>query len=115
VRGAASGIRRTKTHSASALSRTQASLANHSCSVRQNGQCERPKNTGMARKRAGSASYPVGISRPVFGHLIMTVAIVASRGMRSYVIGTACERGLTPAGQFRGMRIARRYDPLGIC
>jgi hypothetical protein len=41
-------------HSTSALSRTHASWANHSCSVRQKGQCERPKNTGMAPKRAGS-------------------------------------------------------------
>jgi len=33
-------------------------------------------NTGVAPKRAGSASYPVEISRPVFGQRIITVPIV---------------------------------------
>lgn len=36
---------------------TQASLANHSCSVRQIGQYERAKNTGMDGNRAGSIWY----------------------------------------------------------
>src|SRR5215471_4588907 len=59
-------------------SHTHASLANHSCSVRQIGQYERAKNTGVELKRSGSASYPVGMSRPVSGHRIMTVPIGAS-------------------------------------
>src|SRR5262249_19368859 len=63
-----------------ALSQTHASCANHSCSVRQKGQCERLKNTGVARKRARLASYPVEISRPVFGQRIITVPIVALFG-----------------------------------
>ena len=87
-----------------ALSQTHASCANHSCSVRQKGQCERLKNTGVARKRARSASYPVEISRPVFGQRIITVPIVALFGecTRSEV-AAACEGGLTSARQSRDL------------
>jgi len=65
---------------AGSASHTHACCANHSCSVRQIGQYERAKNTGMELKRSGSASYPVAISRPVSGHRIMTVPILASCG-----------------------------------
>jgi len=49
--------------------------ANHSCSVLQCMQYVREKNTGMDENFAGSTSMPVGISRPVTGHLIKMAPI----------------------------------------
>jgi hypothetical protein len=57
---------------AGSASLTQASLANHSCTVRQIGQCTRPKNTGVALKFLRSVTMPVRMLDPVFGHLTMT-------------------------------------------
>src|SRR5262249_23909600 len=56
-------------------SHTQASLANHSCSGRQIGQWTRAKKTGVASKLLRSVTRPVGMSRPVSGHLTMTAPI----------------------------------------
>jgi hypothetical protein len=61
-----------------ACSYTQASLANHSCSVLQIEQYERLKNTGMLRNRAGVTSYWVWIPRPVSGHRIINTPILTS-------------------------------------
>jgi hypothetical protein len=61
----------------------------------------------MALNRAGSASYPVAISRPVSGHLIMTVPIpgLLQRERRRIVsILAGYERRLTLARQSRGKR-----------
>ncbi len=57
---------------------TQASAANHSCSVRQIGQNERAKNTGVRRKRSGSELYPVRMLRPVSGQRITTAPMLTS-------------------------------------
>src|SRR5262249_898648 len=61
-------------------SHTQASLANHSCSLRQMGQCTREKKPGVASKLLRSVVKPVGMSRPVCGHLTMTAPIGLSPG-----------------------------------
>jgi hypothetical protein len=61
---------------------TQASLANHSCSVRQIGQYEREKNTGMELNRAGSISYCVHMLCPVSGHRIISIPILVSMRFR---------------------------------
>src|SRR5262249_20905592 len=47
----------------------------HSCSVRQIGQWTRAKKTGVASKLLRSVTRPVGMSRPVSGHLTMTAPI----------------------------------------
>src|SRR5262245_20253573 len=57
---------------AGSVSLTQASFANHSCTVWQIGQCTRPKNTGVALKLLRSVTMPVRMLDPVFGHLTMT-------------------------------------------
>jgi hypothetical protein len=36
-------------------------------------QLVRPKNTGLRRKLSRSVLMPVGIARPVCGHLTMTI------------------------------------------
>ena len=59
-------------------SHTHASFANHSCSVRQIGQWTRAKNTGIDSKLLRSVTRPVGMSRPVCGHLTMTAPISLS-------------------------------------
>src|SRR5260370_41710173 len=56
-------------------SHTHASFANHSCSVRQIGQWTRAKKTGIDSKLLRSVTKPVGMSRPVCGHLTMTAPI----------------------------------------
>jgi len=58
-----------------------ASLANHSCSVRQIGQYARAKKTGVASKLLRSVTMPVGMSCPVSGHLIMTAPICLSHSV----------------------------------
>src|SRR5215468_5422830 len=91
-------------------SHTQASLANHSCSVRQIGQWTRAKKTGMAAKLLRSVVKPVGMSRPVWGHLTMTAPIglswlfvVAATRLRR-----ACENRLTQPRQQRGIHANHR-------
>src|SRR5262249_36480916 len=77
-------------------SHTQASLANHSCSVRQIGQWTRAKKTGMASKLLRSVVKPVGMSRPVCGHLTMTAPIGLSWLLSlRHSISPACEDRLT--------------------
>jgi hypothetical protein len=45
----------------------------------QSGHKTRAKNTGIALKRERSATIPVGMSRPVSGHLIITEPMELSR------------------------------------
>src|SRR5215471_10209288 len=83
-------------------SHTQASLANHSCSVRQIGQWTRAKKTGMASKLLRSVVKPVGMSRPVCGHLTMTAPIGLSWLLSlRHSISPACEDRLTQPRQQR--------------
>jgi len=55
---------------------SQASIANHSCAMRQFGQKVRAKNTALFRKLSRSVLMPVGIADPVAGQLIMTISIL---------------------------------------
>src|SRR6516225_12432995 len=81
---------------AASASQIHASLANHSCSARQIGQNTRAKNTGVAAKLSGSVTMPVGMSRPVSGHLTITVPIGLSCCLSfGHVICAACENRLT--------------------
>jgi hypothetical protein len=54
---------------------THASLANHSCVVRHNGQSVRLKNTGVEWKVVRSARMPVEMARRVSGQRIITIPI----------------------------------------
>src|SRR5262249_56825860 len=84
-------------------SHTQACLANHSCSVRQIGQWTRAKKTGVASKLLRSVTRPVGMSRPVSGHLTMTAPIGLSCScVVVHPIRQACENHLTQPRQEHG-------------
>jgi len=64
---------------------THASPANHSCSVRQIGQYERPKNTGMVRNCSGATAYWVWTLPPVSGQRIITTPILTSISIATHV------------------------------
>jgi hypothetical protein len=50
-----------------------------------NGHKTRAKNTGMALKLLRSAMIPVGMSRPVSGHLIITAPIEPPDSQRQWL------------------------------
>ena len=83
--------------SASALSHTHVSFANHSWTRSQTGHFTREKNTGERRNSDVSISMPVGISRPVCGHRIMIAPIpnLPGRSRPGRQIAVLCEYCLT--------------------
>src|SRR5439155_27245804 len=90
--------------SGSAASHTHACCANHSCGVWQSGQNVRLKNTGVARKLSRSATSPVGMSRPVSGHLIITAPMTASPDFLGFLfaqIAVGCDEYLTRERRYR--------------
>src|ERR1700756_5294818 len=68
---------------AGSASLPQGCLAHHLCTVRQIGQCTRPKNTGVALKLLRSVTMPVRMLDPVFGQLTMTGPI----GLSLFFVG----------------------------
>jgi hypothetical protein len=93
----------------SSASQIHASRANHSCSALQCGQSARAKNTGVALKLRRSATIPVGMSRPVLGHLIITAPMELSRvtGSMALFLVAGFDDGLTRARRQRD--ISRDY------
>ena len=78
-------------HSKPAVS-TRASLANHSCMMRQSGQRVRLKNTAVERKAAGSTYLSVEIACPVFGQRIIIMPMRGTPPMtRVLCVPLACE------------------------